>query len=473
MRRLDLTFTALRLPVDALSFIAAAITAYTLRISEPFIAARPILQEIPVSTYLTSLGIFTLVWILCFWLAGLYEAKQRPLWHEYGRIILANTAGMMVLIATVFFRREVAASRFLVLAGWGIAIIYGMVGHSLLRLVRYSLLKRGIGHLKLVIVGQGVAARSLETLYQQRRALGYTTVKTYKNWSESTKKDLLALKQKTGVDALLLAETTMSKEEALDLIAFSEEHHITFRYLADLFAARFTRIDVSTDAGLPIIEPKRTPLDGWGRISKRIFDIVGSSILIALSLPIMLITAIAIKLDSEGTVFFSHLPNGEPVQRMGEKGKPFSYFKFRSMKKDQHFLRYNELADLNMRVDGPLVKTKNDPRITRVGRFIRKWSIDELSEFFLVFLGRMSLVGPRPHFPEEVAKYKPEQRGVLTVKPGITGLAQVSGRSDLSFDEEVRLDSWYIEHWSLWLDLLILFKTPLAILNHRGVEEGS
>ena len=133
-------------------------------------------------------------------------------------------------------------------------------------------------------------------------------------------------------------------------------------------------------------------------------------------------------------------------------------------------LRYTELADQNLRSEGPLVKIKDDPRVTRVGNFIRRWSIDELPELLLVFIGHMSLVGPRPHLPEEVAKYENHHRKLLTIKPGITGLAQVSGRSDLLFEEEAKLDIYYIENWSLMLDLSILFKTPLAVVKHREAE---
>ena len=153
---------------------------------------------------------------------------------------------------------------------------------------------------------------------------------------------------------------------------------------------------------------------------------------------------------------------------MGQGGKPFRYFKFRSMRDKVHSMRYTQLALQDSRRGTPLVKIKNDPRITRVGRFIRAFSIDELPELFLVLAGRMSLVGPRPHLPEEVEKYKPEQRKVMTVKPGITGMAQISGRADLAFDDEVRLDVHYIEHWNPWLDLYILFKTPWVVLFKKG-----
>jgi lipopolysaccharide/colanic/teichoic acid biosynthesis glycosyltransferase len=184
---------------------------------------------------------------------------------------------------------------------------------------------------------------------------------------------------------------------------------------------------------------------------------------------LLLLIVILIKLDSKGPIFFAKKDDGSPVYRVGEGGKLFKYFKFRSMIPASDSMRYAELADKNVRADGPMVKIKDDPRITRVGKFIRRWSFDELPELFLVFFGKMSLVGPRPHLPEEVAKYEHHHRKTLTIKPGITGLAQISGRSDLLFEEEVKLDVYYIENWSLLLDLNILFKTPLAVIKKREV----
>ena len=179
----------------------------------------------------------------------------------------------------------------------------------------------------------------------------------------------------------------------------------------------------------------------------------------------MLITAIAIKIDSKGPVLFSKLDDGKPVKRVGQKGKLFHFYKFRSMYPNTHKMRYTSLSEKNTRKDGPLVKIQNDPRVTSVGKFIRKYSIDELPPLWNVLIGNMSLVGPRPHLPEEVAKYKKQQRFVLTIKPGLTGIAQTSGRSDLNFDEEVKLDRYYIENWSLWTDIKIIFKTIFVVLK--------
>ncbi|MBT4366140.1 exopolysaccharide biosynthesis polyprenyl glycosylphosphotransferase, partial [Candidatus Peregrinibacteria bacterium] len=183
-----------------------------------------------------------------------------------------------------------------------------------------------------------------------------------------------------------------------------------------------------------------------------------------------LITAIAIKLGSKGPILFSKLDNGTTVKRVGQHGHLFPFYKFRSMHDKTHSLRYSkELADKNIREGSPLVKIKDDPRVTRVGRVIRKCSIDELPQLWNVLIGNMSLVGPRPHLPEEVAKYKGHHKFVLTIKPGITGLPQTSGRSDLDFETETRLDRFYIENWSIWFDTKLIFKTIGILL--KGYKE--
>jgi len=221
---------------------------------------------------------------------------------------------------------------------------------------------------------------------------------------------------------------------------------------------------------VPLVEVKKTPLDGWGRILKRLFDLIVSAGLIIMLSPIMLAVALLIKLDSPGPLFFAKLDDGTPLRRVGVAGRLFCYWKFRSMRPYSDSLRYTELSGQNLRNDGPMVKIKDDPRVTRVGKYLRRWSLDELPELFLVLRGKMSLVGPRPHLPEEVAKYEGRHKKVLTIKPGITGLAQVSGRSDLSFEEEVKLDVFYIENWSLWRDIVILIRTPLAVLKNRQAD---
>jgi len=231
---------------------------------------------------------------------------------------------------------------------------------------------------------------------------------------------------------------------------------------------RRTNINVETISGIPIISLKPTPLDGWGKVIKRFIDIIGATLGLIILSPIFLITAIAIKLDSKGSIIFSKLEDGSPARRVGQKEKLFTCYKFRSMFKDTHHLR-KTLENKNLRKDGPLMKIANDPRVTRVGKFIRRYSIDELPQLWNVLIGNMSLVGPRPHLPEEVAKYQKQHHFVFNIKPGLTGLAQISGRSDLSFEEESKLDRFYIENWSILSDLKIILGT-LGVIA-KGYKE--
>lgn len=471
MRRIDLGISALLVPLDFVALLGAAVTAYALRFSPAFTAVRPILTDIPFKDFLSNAVLFAGIWILLFAIAGLYALKPTHLSREYSRILLASTAGIMIVIATVFFRRDLTASRFIVSALWALAILYVACGRTLLRIVRYALLRSRIGHERVILIGKGKTAEDLRRLYFERPTLGLTVIKSIPTWGETAERDVRAQAQKNNIQGIILADPDITRDKVLDLIAFAEHEHLSFHYLADPFTATFSRVEMTAQGGIPMLEVQRTPLEGWGRIVKRLFDVIVSALLLIIFSPVMAVTALAIVLDTHGGILFSRLPNGEKTTRMGQRGKPFHYFKFRSMRAGQHFMRYDALAHLDVRT-GPLVKLKDDPRVTRVGKFIRKWSIDELPELLLVFLGRMSLVGPRPHLPEEVANYKPHHRRVLTIKPGITGMAQISGRSDLNFEDEVRLDTWYVEHWSLWLDLAILFKTPWAVVSHRGIEEN-
>ncbi|HOH85480.1 MAG TPA: sugar transferase, partial [bacterium] len=359
------------------------------------------------------------------------------------------------------------SSRFIILVGWLLAWAYVSLARLIVRFIQKQLFRYGIGVHRVVIVGRGASADKLIKEWFSHRSRGYQVVKHYDDFSLEIAQELADYLQVKEIDEIIQADPNLSKAEVVRLYDFADEHHLTFKYIADLLDTKVLKTEVDEVAGIPVVEVKKTTLDGWGRIIKRLFDIVVSGILIIILSPVYLLTAIAIKLDSAGPVFFSRLDDGSPLCRIGQAGRKFRYLKFRSMAPGTDSLRYTELADRNIRDDGPMVKIKDDPRITRVGKFIRRFSIDELPELFLVFIGSMSLVGPRPHLPEEVAKYQRHHKKVLTIKPGITGLAQVSGRSDLSFEEEVKLDVYYIENWSLARDIRILLRTPMAVLRHR------
>jgi len=471
MKRSELFFSFLLVPLDFLMIVLAGISAYCIRYAEFFQELRPVIFELEFRGYIKIVLLIAFFWLIIFALAGLYNIKgARRLVKEIYRVILACSTGFMLIVVLIFIRRELFDSRFIVLAGWVLAIFYIIVARSLVRLIQRALFKYGIGVHKVIMVGNSKTTDSLIHEFSSQKNSGYEVVKRLRDFSIETAQELSEFLKTKEIDEIIQSDPNLSKTEILRLYDFADEHHLIFKYAADLLGAKVLRTEVAEIAGIPIVEVKKTPLDGWGRIVKRICDIFGSLILIIITSPIMFLAALAIKIDSHGPVFFSRRDDGRPLYRVGQGGKLFRYFKFRSMIPGTDSMRYNELADKNLRAGSPMVKIEDDPRITRAGKFIRRWSIDELPELFLVLVGKMSLVGPRPHLPEEVAKYEHHHKKVLTLKPGITGIAQISGRSDLTFEDEVKLDSYYIENWSLLLDLSILLRTPLAVVRDRKAE---
>jgi exopolysaccharide biosynthesis polyprenyl glycosylphosphotransferase len=457
MKKADLFFTFLLLPIDYLMLILAGILTYYLRFTV-LVNLRPIIFEIPFFVYLKNILIIALIWLLIFAFNGLYQFKKRHFFQEILRIFTSITAGMTLIIFFIFFKREYISSRFIILAGWLSAIIFVCLGRLLVRFFQLKTFKSNKGLETVLVVGEGSLANYLVKKIEEDKGLGYRLIGNPKSvdevindWKDKGKE----------IDVLIQADLNLSKKDLLKLVDFCNENQIVLKNVIEPFGFLFKNIKTDILAGIPIVEFKKTSLDGWGRVIKRLFDILISLCGLIILSPLFLLIAILIKLDSEGPVFVA-------LERVGQKGKIFKLYKFRSMIKDAHqfkklLLPYNERK-------GPLFKMKNDPRITRIGRFIRKWSIDELPQLFNVLKGEMSLVGPRPHEPEEVAQYQKWHKQLLTIKPGITGLAQISGRSELPFDEEAKLDIFYIENWSFLLDLLILFKTIPIVLSKKNVS---
>jgi exopolysaccharide biosynthesis polyprenyl glycosylphosphotransferase len=471
LKRVELFFATLLVPIDFLMVLAAGLSAYYLRFSDYYIGIRPVIFNLPLHDYFWSLVFIALIMIPVFFLSGLYKiSKTSNLAKEFARIIMACSTGLALIAIMIFFKRELFDSRFIVLVGWIIAIFYLIVVHAFLRWLQRKLHAQGIGVHKVILVGNSKTADNLIAEFSSNPFSGFEVVRRVRDFDLETAQETAEFIKDHEIDEIIQTDPNLSKAETLRLYDFATENQITFKYVADLLEIKVLRHEVDEIIGIPVVEVKRTTLEGWGRVAKRIFDIVVSSLMIIILSPVFLLAAIAIKINSRGPVFFSKRDDGTPVTRVGEGGVPFHYFKFRSMIDKVDSMRYNELADRNLRSDGPMVKIKDDPRVTTVGKFLRRFSIDELPELFLVFIGKMSLVGPRPHLPEEVAKYEHHHKKTLTIKPGITGLAQVSGRSDLLFEEEVKLDVYYIENWSLLLDFSILLKTPFAVLKHREAE---
>lgn len=454
--------------------VLAGVSAYYIRYAQFFQELRPVIFNLQFGGYIKIVLLIAALWLIIFAFSGLYNIKgSRRLAQEIFRVILACSTGLMLIVILIFVRRELFDSRFIVLAGWILSIIYISFSRSLIRLIQRALFKYGIGVHQVVLVGNSKTTDNLIYYFSSKKSSGYEVVKRFRDFSIETANELAEFLKTKEVDEIMQSDPNLSKPEILRLYDFADEHHLTFKYAADLLGAKVLKTEVREMAGIPIVEVKKTPLDGWGRIIKRIFDIVLAVCLIIIFSPLMIFFAFLIKLDSRGPVFYKN-------ERVSKNGI-FKLFKFRSMQA-QHCVgkEYGEDSALkyekelinrqNTKQGEPIYKIANDPRLTGVGKFIRRWSIDELPQFFNVLAGNMSLVGPRPHQPREVARYEHHHKKVMSIKPGITGLAQISGRSDLSFEDEVKLDTYYIENWSLLFDLSILLRTPLAVLRGRKAE---
>ena len=470
MKKFELSFAFLQLPLDYFLLVLAGFTAYQLRFTDIMTSIRPVVFRLTWDIYWPLVMLVALIWIVIFAFAGLYHTNpNRKLTKDLRRLVFACTTGFGAITIFVFFTLQKFDSRFLVLVGWMLAIVFVALGRIFMKGIKRILYKNGIGLRRTVIIGQEKIAEQITNFLENNLGNGYNILNTYKTFNKTAAYQI----KKNKIDEIIFTEARASEKEVLNAINFANEHHITFKYSADLFATVSTNMTVGTIAGIPIIELQRTRLFGWGAILKRLFDICGSVILILLFSPIYILTTIIIYIESGRPVIYKN-------ERVGQKGKTFYTLKYRSMyQKYCTGLQFGKQGKKAMQAEieliknqsikkGPVYKIKDDPRVTKVGRFIRRWSIDELPQFFNVLAGSMSLVGPRPHQPREVAKYEREHNVVLAIKPGITGLPQISGRSDLEWEEEVKLDTFYIENWSLLIDLIILIKTPFIVLLKKG-----
>ncbi|MFC1721643.1 sugar transferase [Patescibacteria group bacterium] len=475
MKKSELAFAVTQVPIDYIAVEVAAFLAYYLRINTDLAGDGPVLFSF--TSFAVVALVIGLIWLLFFSVAGMYNLRRsQRLIDELYRVFLGVSAGTMGVIIIIFLLRELFfSSRFIILATWILAIIFVTTGRFIIRRIQIGMYKKGVGVNRVVVIGKNRAGGIIVSDLTAREKGGYEVLEVLPSPmdSDSTKQllqKLARLHKDRKIDQIIQTDPLMSRDNVVQIIDFADENKLIFKYAPDIFQTQATNIDVRPVAGIPLVELKRTPLDGWGKIAKRAMDLIGSAILIALSSPIMLAVAIAIKLDSPGAIIYEN-------DRINNQGEVFKVYKFRSYKREYCTgQKYggkkadkveNELIREKSARRGPLHKIQNDPRITKVGHFIRETSLDELPQFFNVFKGDLSLVGPRPHMPKEVAKYKKHHRRVLAIEPGVTGLPQISGRSDLDFEEEVRLDTYYIENWSLKLDLQILFRTPFVLLKKR------
>jgi exopolysaccharide biosynthesis polyprenyl glycosylphosphotransferase len=474
MRFDRLALTVFLVPLDFLVIVFAGLTAWALRMSAAVQEIRPVLftATLTFSQYVSSLLIAAAFTVVAIGAVGLYRFPKPDIGMAgiAIRLSIATSATLAAIALTFFFRQELFASRFLVLVSWVLATSFLLIERGLVVIIERKLARRfGIGTRKAILIGNDAVSDELVATLERDPALGFRVVKRL---SEPRLEEVLAAIGALGAEAVILGNPNYPRESVVGLIDLAQEKHLLFFFVPNLFQSLTKNASVAVLGNVPVVELRRTALEGWGRVFKRTTDIIGSLIAIILFLPLIAAIAIAIKLDDpEGPVIYKNL-------RAGKHGKPFFTLKFRSMywkystgpgtPNPEAAIRFEEeLARTRSVRRGPVWKILNDPRRTRVGRFLERTSLDELPQFFNVLKGEMSLVGPRPHMLEQVARYEKGQRRVLAMRPGITGLAQISGRSDLDFDEEVRLDTQYMEEWSPWLDLKIIAMTPFVVLFRR------
>lgn len=459
MKKSEQFFTALLVPVDYLMILLAGFLAYQTRFASQVTEIRPIMFSLPLAKYFLIVAVVAALWILIFSLVGLYNIRKiRRLIDDLSGAFLGVSTGTTAVIVYIFFRQELFSSRYIIIAAWFLSIITVTFGRFMIRTLQKRLYRYNIGVHRLVIVGNNTVSHKIANFLSSSRKTGYKIVSHIKKYDHSTLNILENINKKFGIDEMIQAEPSLGKNNVLDLIDFCDKRKIKYKFIPDLFETQATNIETMTISGYPIIEMKRTRLDGWGQIYKRVIDIVGAVFGIVVLSPIFVIISTIIKLDSRGPIFVR-------LRRVGVEGE-FDLYKFRSMVQNAHKMKKNLLKYSERR--GPLFKMKDDPRVTRVGKFLRRFRLDEFPQLFNVFKGEMSLIGPRPHEPEEVAQYQKHHFRVLTIKPGMSGMAQVSGASDLDFEDEVKLDTYYIENWSLKMDLQILFKTFFVMFKTHG-----
>lgn len=458
---------------DFLALLAAFSLAYILRVKfDP----RPLINQIPAWTYFSSFIAIVPLWLVVHALLGLYDQKvYEKRFTELGRLLTGSFLGILVIIGYDFITDDKLFPARLVpvyslALGFGFLVLF----RALARVTRRNLYGFGVGVSNVLLVGNtavtdqvGDAIRNTKKTGQ--RVLGVVArrsryFKTYPSFEEAVKH--LGNNVHSIIQTELYADQTKNDE----ILKYAQEHHVAFRFVpgnSELFVGN---LEVELFGGsMPMIAVHQTALIGWGRIAKRIFDAVISAILLLLLSPLLVLVALL------EIIFGGGLPIFFRQTRLTRYNREFQVYKFRTHRNGISGLTDKEAftklgkPDLYKQYVANGYSLKNDPRQTRLGRFLRKTSLDELPQLYNVLRGDISLVGPRALIPEELDTYQ-KKHTILSVKSGMTGLAQVSGREEVSFEERRKIDMYYVQNWSFWLDIVILLKTLKTVLTGRGAR---
>lgn len=465
-KQAKLLFVASLIFLDGLTVGLAFYLAYLIR--------QPTVGEniIPFHRYWSTMLVQIASMLIVFFFSRLYHLQRAPSRiDEFYAIVAATSVGTIFSFAVTAFlfgsdTADINYPRRMVTYAWGLTILLMAVGRNLHRWVQWELQSRGYGEDRVIIVGDGQVGQMIQQKIQHSPGLGYKVVGFVTNGSTRQSvmdvpvlghvEDLPSIIQQHGVSEVVIGLPDASHQKLLSIISLCErggKGRVGIKIFPDVFQIMATEVNIGHLNGLPLLTVRDVALRGWRLTLKRIVDIAGSAAGLILLSPGMLLTAILIKLESAGPAFYAQ-------ERTGLDANPFPCLKFRSMRKD---------AEAQT---GPVWATKDDPRRTRIGSFIRRFSIDELPQLINIFLGQMSLVGPRPERPIFVEQFRrsiPRYMDRHREKAGLTGWAQVNGlRGDTSIIERTKYDLWYIENWSLWLDFKIILRTVFNAVAARN-----
>jgi exopolysaccharide biosynthesis polyprenyl glycosylphosphotransferase len=408
------------------------------------------------------------VWLLTLAIARTYEARYLGLGSEEFRRVGNAAARFTALLAVAVFIFKWDIARGLVAVALPSAAILTLGLRYLARAFLHRLRRSGAAAHRVLVVGDGPSREALERRLHSAphsglQVVGACVPVTTDRAGRPSVEHIREIVRRVSADTVAVSHCADLDPDVLRQLAWSLEGMGAGLLVAPaLIDVAGPRVSIRPVSGLPLLQIAEPGFTGARRVVKRLLDVALAGAGLLLVSPLLLIIALAVRVSSRGPVLFRQV-------RIGRHGRQFVMYKFRSMQADAE-RRLPELAALNDHGDGVLFKMRQDPRITPVGRYLRRFSLDELPQLANVLIGQMSMVGPRPPLPAEVARYEPDTHRRLLVRPGVTGLWQVSGRSDLSWEEAVRLDLYYVENWSVALDTEIIWKTAGAVLHGSGAR---
>ncbi|HKX72392.1 MAG TPA: sugar transferase [Candidatus Saccharimonadales bacterium] len=459
---------------DFFVLLLAFVVAYVIRVR---LDTRPLIEQISRDEYLQTALVVIPLWLIVFGFIGLYSSRvYNKRLTEWGRLFVGTFIGVLIVLGYSYvIDQAVFPARLVAVYAFIGSFVLLVLGREILRVVRTVLFRFGKGVSRVLVIGNTAATKDIAEQLSDTRRSGYlisaiagpksVLPKHFRGTQYTNVEQALKQLKAQHITTIIQTDLYDSAERNQKILSAAQGLHINYNFIPgepEFYSGKNT-IDVFL--GYPIISVNQTPLTGWGVIVKRIFDVIATSLLLVVLSPLLLLVIVLQKIFNPGPVFYVQ-------DRLTRFSTRFGLIKFRSMRHLRGYDKRDAADEFRAMGREDLAreyerdrKVVNDPRVTWFGRFLRFTSIDELPQFFNVLQGNLSLVGPRPILPQELPLYKGKSALLHSVKSGVTGLWQVSGRSELPFEKRVELELYYAQNWTFWLDIRILLKTIPALLK--------